>query len=262
MNNPIMAVSGSVNTNPETYGFVSTAQVLQLFADKGWTVDMTQIGASKKHDGFQKHLVTLTNPNFPAIAGLPEYHNTKPSLVLLNSHDKSTAFRLMLGLIRMACMNGIISGVSFGQVRVNHSVNAIKHLSDAIEEISANVGKMQELVLRMANTQVDSERAAAFITECYNARLANVNGVKRIEYHANPIRMADMNRDAFTLFNRVQEKLIRGGIHYTYERAIKDTNGNVITTELHNSTTRPIRSVVQTINVNRAVFDAGLKLVA
>ena len=62
--------------------------------------------------------------------------------------------------------------------------------------------------------------------------------------------------------NVIQEKIIRGGIKYTYEKPVLDQDNNVIGMDTARSTTRAITNISTSKNLNQFVFDEALKLVA
>ena len=75
-------------------------------------------------------------------------------------------------------------------------------------------------------------------------------------------RSADQKSDLWTLFNRVQENTIKGGIHYTKEVEILDVKGNPIGKQLKNGTTRSLSSVDKTLSLNKTLWEYAVKLIA
>jgi hypothetical protein len=252
MNNPIYAVSGRPGVK-ESYGFISTEKSLQPFLDKGWEVSKTVFGKARKPEtmGYQKHMLTLVHPDFP----VNEVLGARPQLVLLNGHDAGTAFRAWVGLLRGACMNGLIAGDSFSSLRVIHSQRFIKDLDVAIGDIAASIPDFVHFAERLKATTLTEAGIKEFIKQAYELRLSKVKGVKSIDMRANPVRSADTSQDAFTVFNRVQERVIRGGITYIHERDVKTPDGLVIGTELAKNTTRKLSSVQQNVTLNRELVN-------
>lgn len=46
-----------------------------------------------------------------------------PEIILLNSHDGSSSYQMLLGLFRQVCANGLIYVDVLGEVRVLHKVD-------------------------------------------------------------------------------------------------------------------------------------------
>lgn len=252
----------------ETYGFVKTEDVLNIFANKGWVVASETVANVRRTDkvGFQKHMLRLENSDFQEIPGLPNVHKSRPQLCLLNSHDGTTSFRMFLGLIRFACMNGIISGTAVNDIKLVHSKNIIKRLPDSIEHVANGIPTMIEQIQKLSGKSFSSIALQEFVKSCVDFRLQNVNKIVDVDYNSalRVFRESDSGIDAFTMMNRVQESLIRGGrvqgVRYIYEKAVKDADGKVVGHKNVSTTTRGLRSVSGQLNVNRLIYDKALEL--
>lgn len=264
-NSPVNQVLPKSTLKP-SYGFVSTRDLISRFQAKGWQVDKVQVNKVRDatREGYQKHMVTLVHPNLTSIPGLSTSNSARPQLVLLNSHDGSSSLRVMLGLIRFACLNGIISGTSLGDFRGVHSKNIMVRLDEGIDALTANIPKLVDQVTLLASKQFDALKLKEFLTNSVDARLKNVNNIRDVDYlkALDIVRPEDSGIDAFTLFNRIQEKVIRGGIPYSYTRVKRDLDGTIISTTLVNAVTRPLRSIASTVELNRYMYDNALKLVS
>lgn len=260
--NPIEQVKAL--TDRETYGFVNTRDVLDTFNKAGWSPVSTQYGKVKEERrGFQKHLIRLENPLYKSIEGLSQNNNSVPQLVLLNSHDSSTSMQLFFGLVRIACLNGIIAGTAINSMRLVHSKSITSKLPQAIDYMVNNFGNFTNQVVALQNKTMSQAAQNEFVKRIYTARLESVNNIQKIDFSLpHALRAADTGNDAYSIFNRVQEKLIRGGIQYAYERQTKNEQGEVIDTRLVHSTTRKIASVTAQVKLNQLVYDTAMELAA
>lgn len=243
-------------------GHVNTRDVLNVFEAKGWTVSSVNVLNPRKpeREGFQRHLIRLENPAFPSIPGLSEGNASKPQLCLLNSHDGTTATRLWLGALRFACLNGIISGTSLRDFKAVHSKNVLNRLADGIEYIANSMPALFAQVQALQSVTFDDSQIQAFVREMFDARLSGVGKVIHVNYSMPLLRDADRALDGFTVLNRVQETLIRGGIDYVYQRDSKDSQGNVINTQTVHATTRRLASIQGQIKLNRIAYDSALRI--
>lgn len=259
--NPIEATSGMPGLK-DTYGHVNTRDVLNVFEAKGWAVSTVSVLNPRKpeRDGFQRHLIRLENPAFPSIPGLSGDNASKPQLCLLNSHDGTTAFRIFLGALRLACLNGIITGTALRDFKAVHSKNVLNRLGDGIEYLGQNMHSLFAQVQTLQNIQLNASQVQALAYELYNARLSGVGKVLSVNYTVPVIRYQDNASDAFTVLNRIQEVLIRGGIDYVYQRDTKDVSGNVIGTQTVHSTTKRLASIQAQIKLNRLAYDSALRI--
>jgi hypothetical protein len=261
--NPVEATKAYIER--DTYGFVNTKDVLQAFGQAGWTPVSQNFGRvnNLERQGFQKHLIRLENPKFPAIEGLTNANHSKPQLVLLNSHDGTTSLQILWGLIRVACLNGIIAGTGVNGVRLIHSKSVVDKLPDAIQYMLDNFEKFRDQITALQGKTLSEAATIELIKGVYNARLANVRGVTHIDYTVpRALRFEDKETDAYTIFNRIQEKLMRGGIRYEYVKEVKDVNGVVTNSYPVVTKTRRIASVSSQVKLNQLAYDTAIKLAA
>lgn len=249
----------------ESYGFVNTSEVLSAFSQAGWNQVSTTVGRvnNPERQGFQKHLIRLENPLFSKIEGLTDNNQSRPQLVLLNSHDGTTSLQILWGLIRIACMNGIIAGTGVNGVRLIHSKAIVDKLPNAIEYMLGNFETFVKQIESLQGKTLSDSASAELVKTLYNARLAGIQRVKSIVYDTpSALRIQDNANDAFTVYNRVQEVLMRGGIQYEYEKSILDANGQEIGTKLVSTRTRRIASVTSQVKLNQLAYDTAIELAA
>lgn len=235
-------------TTTQEYVPVQTQSVLKVFLDKGFTVDAIDKArvVNKDKDGFQRHLIRLSHPEFK----LKNVGDIKPQILLLNSFDGSQSLRLMLGVYRLVCSNGMICGSSFDEYRVVHRGNNVfEKLNQGIEAITGQTEKLQKKLEFLTDTklsehQVDSvsQLVAAKLTE----HLKNVHSVvaDNLKYVR---RDADNYVDAWTILNRLQENALRGGLNYV----MFDTK----THELKTKRLRAIKSIQKRIDINKFIWN-------
>jgi hypothetical protein len=136
-------------------------------------------------------------------------------------------------------------------------------LPEAIEHLVGNFPAFISQVQSLQGLKFSDAALTELVRTVYDARLQGVGKVLAVDYSLpNLARAEDNATDAFTVFNRVQEVLIRGGIRYRAERNRLDDNGQVIETRIVDAKTRKLSSVTQQVNLNRVVYDTALKLAA
>ena len=82
--------------------------------------------------------------------------------MLLNSHDKSSAYQLHCGLLRMVCLNGmVVADATFQRISIKHVgftresvINASFAILEAVPQIMDKVKLFQDRIL------TDTERLA------------------------------------------------------------------------------------------------------
>lgn len=238
------------------YGFISTKEILNTLNNKGWNVAKEQYGRSK-NKGFQKHILRLQNEQFPAVT-LRDNHTVIPEVVIMNSHDGSTAFRMFVGFLRVACLNGLIAGNGIGNFRVIHSNNFIKNLQDRLDELVLSIPKGLELAQQMSQVMLSQEEIDAYNKLMVDKRLEKVDNIIHVNENCfGPLRVEDKSNDLFTVYNRAQERLINGGIKYTTCRVLEHVPGYGIE---KNHTTRRISSTAQSVSLNQFAWNEAIKL--
>lgn len=260
--NPINQITGSPLLKP-SYGFVKTDNIIEKFEAKGWQLKNTYVSKVKKIEkqGYQKHMLKFEHPEFDHIPGLEKRNQTRPQLCLLNSHDGSTSFRVYIGMLRMACLNGLIVGTAISNFKLIHSKNITSKLPLVIDQVVDQFPLAFDAVKKLATLQFSPAARDEFIKLVVDERLKNVKRIISVDYESSlrVIRQADIGKDAYTTMNLVQEKLLRGGIRYTYERNCKDYRGVEYSTNT-TTITKAIRSLDAQLRLNQLVFDKALEL--
>lgn len=194
----------------ERYAFVPTGQVVSRLREAGWS----PVEASQQYvrlsdrQGFQKHVLRFQRRGIQPVVG--EY---LPELVLLNSHDRSSAYQLQAGLFRLICGNGmIVSDSTFERVSIRHSgftpdevIEASFKLLDGIPAITSRVEAFKGRKLN--GTELETFAGAALRLRFENVQEAPISASKLLTSR----RYEDAGDDLWHIFNRVQENLIRGG---------------------------------------------------
>lgn len=58
-----------------------------------------------------------------------------PEIILLNSHDGSSRYQMIPGMFRFVCMNGMVCGQTFGEIRVPHKGDVVGQVIDGEYEV-------------------------------------------------------------------------------------------------------------------------------
>jgi hypothetical protein len=165
-----------------------------------------------------------------------------PELVLTNSHDTGSSYKLSAGLFRVWCSNGATTPVGeYGVYRVEHRGNVIddvieasyRIIDDNIPLLTSRVQEFQSIQLPVSRQLEFAERAASLRWD-----KAPVEPFELLE----PRRQSDVGNDLWRVFNRVQENIVRGGICYR----VFDEEAQ----RFRRARTRPIRSVSQDLDFN------------
>ncbi len=209
---PSIFASQPIGTVSDRYSFLPTSSILRGMRENGWVpvrAEQQSVRTAARR-GFQKHLIRFARAEH---LHSWEKNQVRPEVVLLNSHDKSSAYQLHCGLFRLVCSNGmVVAESSFQRISIKHSgfnpdsvIEASFDVLRAVPDIMNKVQLFQDRILTDAERLALAMGAATYRWE--DPDKAPVSPSMLL----NPRRFGDGTRDLWTTLNTVQENIIRGG---------------------------------------------------
>jgi hypothetical protein len=133
------AVTGKPSGVSPRYRHIDTAAALAVFEKHGWLpTESSQKRRRLCKDGTPStktsdsvsHIVELHNPVMTAqySGETRALGNLEPRLYIRNSHDGSSSFHVMVGFLRLVCLNGLCVGDQLGGFSVRHTGSGISDL--------------------------------------------------------------------------------------------------------------------------------------
>lgn len=226
------------------YAYIPTSTVLERLQSEGFQPYAVSQGGSRDETkrGFTKHMIRLRHASQELQVG-----GTHNEIVLLNSHDGTSAYRLMAGVFRLVCGNGMIVAQStIEDIRVPHKGDVAGLVLDGCISLMDRLPEVSESIAEMSAIDLSGPEQTAFARAALIARYGEDESPIRAEQVIAPRRSADVRSDLWTVFNSAQENLIRGGLGYI-QRA---PNGYRVA----HRRTREIRGVDQNTSINRALW--------
>ncbi|NBO53412.1 MAG: DUF932 domain-containing protein [Actinobacteria bacterium] len=213
----ISATSAPVTTETHLgtstrYSHIPTSAICDTLRDAGWEFSggTTRRARTEVRARHAAHVLRFRNPS------LPEVNGSLIEAVLLNSHDGSTAFELGFGVYRLACANGlVVRTATLGAVRLRHSGLNLDNVFTAAKGLVSQAPQVAHLVDAWSHLYLPGEaRSQMFL------RMAQARWGERLVQVETPDarRNADLGGDLWTVFNRGQEAILRGGIEVTLRR--------------------------------------------
>ena len=156
------------NRVSDKYSFVPTDKVINLLEKEGWNLQTArQVNSRTWNPSTAKHHLTFAHERLSR-ADLAVGDST-PRLELINAHNGLGTYKLLAGIFRLVCTNGlIVSDRDFGHVKLRHIGFSEEDVIKASQAVINNVSKLSEIVdewqgLGMTMGQVRSfgEEAAA-----------------------------------------------------------------------------------------------------
>lgn len=246
---PVDTVSGK-------YTFLPTSKVIDDFGSLGWKVQsVSEARVNKAQNvGFQRHVVRLRHDDFN---GIKNANGNVPEIVVVNSHDGKSAFKIMLGLFRMVCSNGlIVSDGMFEQHKVIHkgySVESIEAVTNSVIEAIPRVGYAIE---NFSNIQLTDGERRSFADASINLRWDKEKEVVNPDSLLTVRRVGDTGKDLFTTYNVIQENMLRGGSYV--KKTVEDKDSGTVSRKIRRA--RGITNIKEDIRINKALWELTEKM--
>ena len=224
------------------YTFIPTIRILEGLRKEGFMPFYAVQSNSRdnsKH-GFAKHMLRFRNE------GSIEAEEAN-EVILINSSDGSTGAQAMAGAVRFACNNSIVYGSGITDIRVRHTGNIVDDVIEGVYEVVKDFDHMdsirEEMKLITLDTldQLNLAQASAKMKWGNDKATHPIESDKLLKINRN----ADCRDDLWTVFNRVQENLIKGGV----PGVRVDANGN-----RKRTTTRAVNGIAESIKLNKNLW--------
>ena len=212
----VFAEKGAETTS-ERYSHIPTFKIIEDMEVLGWGVTDVKEVKARKNAGFQKHLIIFRNPEI-SIDG-KDGDTVFPQILLTNSSDGKNAFTFRAGLFRLVCSNGlVISTQDFADMKIRHMGYDFSELQKTITAMVEKLPLTVESMNRFKQTKLIDAQIEKFAKEALEVRFGE-DDMKNItvDYHEfiKPSRSEDEGNDLWSVFNRVQEKVLNGDFTYT-----------------------------------------------
>jgi hypothetical protein len=227
----------------DRYGFVPTIDVVTSLQREGWYPVRAQQTNTRdpQRRSLARHMIRFRqDPDRQVTVG-----DSIAELVLTNSHDRSAAYQLDLGLFRLVCSNGMVTPTGdLGGIRVKHGKQIVENIIEGSLNLINEVPKISESVDHFRSTLVSSEEAQLFARAALSLRYGEdwqSESPIQPEDLLSFRRPEDQEPSLWKVFSRVQENFMKGGL------IGRSASGR-------NSRTRAIQSVSKDVQLNRALW--------
>ncbi|MEY1278537.1 DUF932 domain-containing protein, partial [Providencia rettgeri] len=191
----------------ERYTYIPTITLLDSLQKEGFYpffACQTRVRDASRRE-HTKHMLRLRRHD--QITG-----NQVPEIILLNSHDGSSSYQMLPGFFRAICCNGLVCGDTFGEVRVPHKGDVVNkviegayEVLDTFDAIAEKREQMQSLLLPPPAQQIFAQAALMYR---YGEEHQPITEAQVLQ----PRRFEDKKDDLWTVYQRLQENLIKGGL--------------------------------------------------
>ena len=238
------------------YTYIPTSEVIDGLRAQGFQPVFAKQGRSRiagKAD-FTKHLVRFRfHGQGPALRRIGE---TFPEVVLVNSHDGTSAYQIMAGMLRLVCLNGmIVEDRELATVKVPHKGDVVSEVIEGSYTVLEESKRALVAADEWAGVTLKSDERMAMAEAAHVLRFADADGNVETPFQPDQMltvrRSVDRNNDLWTTTNVIQENVIRGGLS-AWGRDANNRPRRV--------TTREVRGIDQDVKLNRSLWVLGERM--
>lgn len=238
------------------YAYIPTIDVIRGMEKAGFlpfkATQSTTRDESRRE--FTKHMIRFRHMDMNRAMAVGD---TIPEIVLVNSHDGTSAYKLMAGLFRLVCSNGMIVADSLqAQISILHVGNVVEEVVNGSLAIAGNVQKAIGRAEDWSRLQLTSGEQNAFASAAHTLRFGDAEGNVKTPITASQLlqanRREDVGNDLWKTFNRVQENAIKGGLTAVQ----RDANGN----RVRRVSSREVKGIESDVKLNRALWQLAERM--
>lgn len=229
------------------YTFVPSERVLSGLMSAGFVpVDARQARTYRGSATHAQHVVRLRR-RYETIA----LRDSAPEILFLNSHDGSSTYQLRMALYRAICSNGlIVSRGAFPTICVAHRGDVVDRVVSGAVQISERFDQLAAEVERMEAKHLDKHDQLQFAERALALKYPDVAASGMIPAQLLTIRRPqDVSDDLYTILNRCQENLLRGGL------SRRAASGRL-------TRTRRVTSIRKDVSLNSRLWDLATEVLA
>ena len=255
---PSAFASEAHGSRSSRYAYIPTMEVIAGLRAEGFVPVSARQTCPRDVDryGHAKHMLRFRHAEQdtrPRRIGM-----TFSDVLVLNSHDGSSAYKLMAGVFRLVCLNGMVVSDGPGQsVTVPHKGDVVSQVVEGSFEVLKAARAALMAADEWAGVELRREEQQALADAARVLRFGDTEGKVETPIQAEQLltvrRAGDAGADLWTTFNRVQENTIRGGLS-AWGRDAHNRRRRV--------TTREVNGIDQDVKLNRALWLLGERMAA
>lgn len=240
------------------YAFIPTINVIDGMRNAGF-VPVRAMQSRSRIEGksaYTKHMIRFRAENRSLMVG-----DSLLECVLINSHDGTSAYKLMCGIFRLVCSNGmVVADTLLGSISIRHTGDVIRDVVNGSHTIVDNAPKVLDTVREWQSIQLARTEQLALAESAHSLRFPIVEREDG-STAPNPTlvtpdhlllanRHADAKPDLWSTFNRIQENSIRG----------VRTRGMSGNGRFERISSRAVKSIDGDVRLNRALWSLGERM--
>lgn len=247
------------------YTYIPTSQIIEGMIREGFQPFKATQSRSRvpgKSD-FTKHMIRFRHPD---AGGALRVGDSVPEVVLINSHDGTSAYILSIGLLRLVCSNGLmVADSTVSSLHIHHKGNIVDQVIEGSFQLIGQADKALGKVEEWRGLQLTAGEQSAFAEAAHTLRFGDAEGKVETPITASqllqPRRSEDRatgnwnapKPDLWSTMNVVQENVIRGGLSARAPRRAGERRARLVTT-------REVKGIDQDARLNRALWQLAERM--
>lgn len=224
------------------YSPVQTKEVHDLVTKHGWK--LVKAAVANKAYKEAKHILVYNHQDYKTKAG------DELRIIIMNSFNGTSSFKFAVGIFRTICTNGlVVCTKDFGSLQQRHMAINEKHLkeyfNDQLNGIPALTKKVEMFEKVILNRKQKLLLAKKMIEASSANKIFDINPESVLKTH----RKEDRKPNLWTVFNTVQENLVKGNVPVVSKMTGKSR------------VTKPITNAFQDITQNQRYFEIATEFV-
>jgi len=220
MSKPIVITGSYMQENrhanvSDRFNVIQPAAIGAAMQEHGLTLASLSTGRGRHPDklDFQRTLSRYRGPELFREGDKPVHLE----VIYDSKHMGRGVDRILLGIYRMVCTNGLFVGMNFFKHEIRHAGNTYDNLNIGIAAALGMQAKLTATIERMRSITLDAAQREAFALEAVKL-LTPENALQVRHRLLAPKRVEDTATDLWTVYNVVQENAMQGrAVGYTLQ---------------------------------------------
>ncbi|ODR90063.1 DUF932 domain-containing protein [Sinorhizobium alkalisoli] len=237
---PSIFASEAHDSRSERYVYVPTIDIVEGLRREGWFpfFAVQSVPRDGSRHGHAKHMLRLRRDGG---IGKPE----AAEVIIVNSHDGTSAYQMFAGMLRFVCTNSMIAGERFEEIRVPHKGGIQDQIIEGVYAVAEDFPRLIDATETMKETRLSRDEQRVLAEASLVARYGEEESPVQPDQITMPRRREDAGQSVWSTFNVIQENLIRGGL-----RGRRQTSDG----RIRRIQTRAVNGIDQNIGLNRALW--------
>lgn len=230
------------------YSFLPTSRIIEDMDRLGWKV--TQAKSNKYRNGdnaqYGTHVIKFFHPDVymrDQNGDVEAYIN----IVVMNNHTGLGSFKFEIGIFRLVCSNGlIIKDQDMGSFNIRHTGYTFEQLQETLNQVIERLPDVVGRINHMNQLIMSKEQQREFAEKAFALRTDRQLTAEELDELLAPRRKEDEAETLWSILNRVQESVLKGGFHITNakgkERKVKG-----------------IRNIQKDVQLNQQIWELGMQ---